>query len=97
MEPVKQQENNKAATKLLERLGQVLEQHGTGSKPQSWLYGSTPTALDAHLTVFLARLEDINHLDLVPEILKSYKDWVTKERTEWREMMGGLRTMPPRD
>lgn len=87
-------ENLEFASDVLIRLGKIAEEHCIA--PRSWLYGEVATALDAHLVVLLARLDDVGKMHIVPHSLRGYYEWATKERTEWRTMMGGERTMPPK-
>ncbi|KAK4574113.1 hypothetical protein LTR86_001874 [Recurvomyces mirabilis] len=56
---------------------------------QTWLFGTQlPTALDAHLVVFLARMKDLKRTDLVPGKLGEYLERATNDR-EWLEVMKG--------
>lgn len=60
-----------------------------------WLFNfDKPSALDAHLVVFIARMMDINRGDLVPEALKGYAA-KAMNGTEWKEVMQGRTTRPP--
>ena len=57
-----------------------------------WLFGAAvPTALDAHLVTFIARLKDIGRTDLVPDALVRYAD-LAMETPEWRGVMNGRKT-----
>lgn len=82
-------ENEKNARKLLASL----EERFIG--PESWIFGSQPTALDVHLVVFIARMTDVGRDNLVPEKLKSYGKWAM-QKSEWVELMEGRKTMIPR-
>ena len=64
-------------------------------RPDRWLYGSLPTALDAHLVVFIARMTDVGRDTLIPGKLKQYGAWAM-ETPEWIKMMDGRKTMVPR-
>ncbi|TVY87385.1 hypothetical protein LAWI1_G005630 [Lachnellula willkommii] len=58
-----------------------------------WLFGLlVPTALDAHLVTFLARLRDLGRDELIPPSLRAYED-AAMETPEWRRVMNGRRTM----
>jgi hypothetical protein len=60
-----------------------------------WLWGlAHPTALDAHLVVFIARLLDVGHGHIVPASLMEYIERV-KKGSEWAEVMQGRQTIPP--
>ena len=59
-----------------------------------WLWGlSRPTALDAHLVAFIARLRDIGQGDNVPSDLSIYAD-TAMAGSEWNSTMQGRRTFP---
>ena len=60
--------------------------------PDRWLFGEKPTALDAHLVVFIARMIDVGQQKLIPKKLHDYGDWATLG-AEWTQMMNGRRTM----
>jgi hypothetical protein len=86
--PAQVLKNKEKARKLLLELETLLV-HAAGR----WLYGATvPTALDAHLVTFIARLRDLGKEDLVPEVLIRYSD-KAMETPEWRGVMNGRRTM----
>jgi glutathione S-transferase len=59
-----------------------------------WLFGENPTALDAHLVPFLARMTDVGRTSLLPLKLREYAAWAT-QRHEWKRMMNGMSTMAP--
>ncbi len=79
-------ENEQRAKTLLESLTTHL------AEPQSWIFGPTPTALDAHLVVFIARLTDVGRDHLIPAKLKDYCAWAM-QKPEWVAMMNGRKTM----
>ena len=57
-----------------------------------WLYGSgVPSALDAHLVTFVARMRDVGRQDIIPEGISSYGD-KAMETAEWRSVMDGRRS-----
>jgi hypothetical protein len=53
-----------------------------------------PTALDAHLIVFVARLRDAGRGELVPTLVVKYADGAM-DTSAWRDMMQGRQTIPP--
>ncbi|KAL7782758.1 hypothetical protein V8C43DRAFT_295523 [Trichoderma afarasin] len=56
---------------------------------KKWLFGlETPTALDAHLVTFIARLKDINKGDLVPQSLLTYAA-AAQNMAEWKNVVQG--------
>jgi len=58
-----------------------------------WLFGlAYATALDAHLVVLIARLQDIGKGEIVPPELTAYADRAM-EGPEWQSVMEGRRTM----
>jgi len=58
-----------------------------------WMFGQQkPTALDAHLVVMIARLQDVGRDSIIPEALKEYGDRAMNT-PEWIEVMDGRRTM----
>lgn len=82
------EKNKTNARKLLSELEELLVS-GAGQ----WLYGATvPTALDAHLVTFIARLKDLGKENLVPQALIRYAD-KAMETPEWRGVMNGRKTM----
>ncbi|KEF62036.1 uncharacterized protein A1O9_00008 [Exophiala aquamarina CBS 119918] len=81
-------ENEKNAKSLLSELSDKLR------GPESWIYGEKPTAIDAHLVVFIARMMDVGREQLIPEKLRDYTHWAM-QKPEWVNMMGGRSTMIP--
>ena len=68
-----------------------------GATAESWLFDLPhPTALDAHLTCFIARMLDVGRDDIIPSKLKSYAERVM-ETEEWKSVMQGRKTMVPKD
>lgn len=62
----------------------------------TWIYGDKPTALDAHLVPFIARMTDVGRENLFPEKLKQYGRW-TMAGDKWIEIMEGrTSTMVPK-
>jgi hypothetical protein len=53
-----------------------------------------PTALDAHLVVFVARLKDAGRGELVPARVMEYADRAMNA-SAWKAVMQGRQTIPP--
>jgi len=86
--PAEVETNNEKARKLLLELDRLVV-----PSAGPWLWGETiPTALDAHLIVFLARLRDLGKGELIPQALCQYGD-MAMETVEWQRVMGGRQTM----
>ena len=65
----------------------------TGSK-SGWLLGFIqPSALDAHLAVFIARMYDMEKSYLIPKTLQNYATRIF-ESEEWLDLMQGKTTNP---
>lgn len=60
----------------------------------SFLFGPEPSALDAHLAVFIARMQDVGRDNLIPPKLREFGTRA-KETPEWVKMMDGRSTMVP--
>lgn len=74
---------------ILRKMEHLLHQHSS----ESWLFASSsPTALDAHLIIFIARLFDIGRKDLIPERLLEYGEMACKTQ-EWDQVMQDRRTV----
>jgi glutathione S-transferase len=82
------EKNENAAKDLLIRLANRV------SSSHAWLYGSTATALDAHVVCFIARMCDVNRHHLVPQSLKEYAARAMKQ-VAWNSVMQGRGTMVP--
>lgn len=64
---------------------------GSGQGP--WLFGlESPTALDAHLVVFIERMREVGRGELIPAGLQAYAD-KAKAGKAWEGVMQGRRTM----
>lgn len=73
----------------------LLKIEGLVSEPPSqWLFGQKPSALDAHLIPFIARLREVGREYLIPQALGRYADWAMGGN-EWTELMDGRPTMHP--
>lgn len=72
------------------RFQDMLHESGSG-----WLMGSEkPSALDAHLVVFIARMYDAKRAELIPPRLKEYGERAM-DGEAWKNVMEGRNTMPP--
>lgn len=61
----------------------------------AWILDTThPTALDAHVIVFLARLKDAGRRELIPARIIDYAG-KQMDTVVWKEMMQGRSTIPP--
>lgn len=75
---------------LLHEIGEVLQVSRT-----DWILSTTlPTALDAHVIVFVARLKDAGRGELVPGRIIDYAD-KQMETNLWKDMVQGQGTVPP--
>jgi hypothetical protein len=60
-----------------------------------WILNTThPTALDAHVIVFIARLKDAGRGELVRARIVNYAD-KQMDTASWKDMMQGRSTIPP--
>ncbi len=76
------------------RLMDAFAEHVSGLGP--WLFGEQrPTALDAHLVIFIARMLDLGRGEAVPEPLKAYAE-AAFASAEYNAVMAGRRTLPGR-
>lgn len=84
------EQNEARARQVLLKLDEILYESKTW-----WCFGlEKPSALDAHLIVFIARLTDIERTDLIPEALKGYAA-KAMSLPQWDEVMHGRATKPP--
>lgn len=75
---------------LLHEIDEVLQVSQT-----DWILSTTlPTALDAHVIVFVARLKDAGRRELVPGCIIDYANKQMKTAV-WEEMVQGQGTVPP--
>lgn len=79
-----------------EFLAKVLElrsKNGSDTK-EGYIFGSSPTVLDAHVLPFLARLCDVGKKDVVPPPLV---EWVEhfRQGPVWKEVVPSYTTLPP--
>ncbi|KAH8683737.1 hypothetical protein BGZ61DRAFT_456240 [Ilyonectria robusta] len=83
------------ATALMHEIDALLPEKGIDGQAGPWLFGlQQPTALDAHLIVFIARMRDVNRLELIPDKLQRYAEEATRT-VEWKQVMFTRRTMAP--
>jgi hypothetical protein len=67
-----------------------------GDTSESWLFDFPhPTALDVHLTVFIARMLDVGRDDLFSDKMRNYAARAM-QTDEWKSVMQGRKTMIPR-
>ena len=67
-----------------------------GEEAESWLFDLPhATALDVHLTVFIARMLDIGRGIIIPDKLRSYGERAMQTE-EWKSVMQGRSTSRPR-
>ena len=80
--------------KLMDRLESLVTWPPSRTESStSWLFDLPhPTALDAHLIVFIARMLDVNRGEIIPERLKKYAAQVM-ETNEWESVMQGRGTV----
>lgn len=74
---------------LQERNSSSDEANGNG-KP--WIFGDTPTILDAHAATLIARIIDLERFDLVSEPARVYASAVM-ETNEWKQVAHGRPTI----
>jgi glutathione S-transferase len=87
--PSETERNVKKASELMASLERLVV------KPNGWLFGEKPTALDAHLVVFIARMTDVGRESLIPDKLRQYAQWAMRG-SEWTKMRDGRQsTMVP--
>lgn len=77
-------------TNLLHEISEMLRVSQT-----DWVLDTThPTALDAHIIVFVARLKDAGREELVPARIVDYAD-KQMDTVVWKDMVQGRGTVPP--
>jgi hypothetical protein len=90
LEPGIPEHNQQLATALLSECEDLLSPAGP------WLFGlDEPTALDAHLVTFVARLTDVGRIDEIPASIRQYAARAMAG-DEWKHMMQGQNTLGPR-
>ncbi|OQV08105.1 Glutathione S-transferase, domain-containing protein [Cladophialophora immunda] len=81
---------NEDSRKYLEKVEAIRVQQATEGSP--WLLGGEhPTALDAHVAVFVARLQETEHEDLVPEGMNRWAKPIMA-LPEWETLLKGKPT-----
>ena len=73
---------------FLEEVDMVLSKWGTEG---NWLFGATPTSLDAHVIVFIARLRETGIENIILGSVSRYADTVMA-MPEWKKLMNGKHT-----
>ncbi|KKK27375.1 hypothetical protein ARAM_002286 [Aspergillus rambellii] len=75
-------------------LSEVAKQHHEFSDGGTWIFGdgTGPTVLDAHVVAFIARLIDINLVELVPPQLLPFVETIMA-LPEWEDAMKGRPTV----
>ena len=87
--PSETEKNVKKASELMASLERLVE------KSNGWLFGQKPTALDAHLVVFIARMTDVGRESLIPDKLRQWAQWAM-QGPEWTKIREGRQsTMQP--
>lgn len=94
---LKRESAERAVAQTRELFGKVdgmLKASDGDGRRASWVFGTAhPTAFDAHLVVYVARMRDVGRGELIPGRVMEYLDRAT-EGVEWKEMMDGRRTVP---
>ncbi|KAF2995482.1 hypothetical protein E8E14_003867 [Neopestalotiopsis sp. 37M] len=67
---------------------------GESSQPSRYIFGDSPTVLDAHMLVFLCRVADAGRSSMVPPALL---EWLEEFRRGdlWTQIVPGGTTLPP--
>lgn len=88
LEPQNVQKSVDDTEKYLREIAELLERSKTG-----WILNTTkPTALDAHVVVFICRLQDVHRDSLIPENVAHYAE-VAMAQAAWKETTKGRGTM----
>lgn len=88
LEPDEVQKNVDRTSTYLAEIAQLLERSKSG-----WILDTAePTMLDAHVVVFVCRLQDIQRGGLIPERVRRCAE-VAMSQPAWEEVMQGRRTM----
>ena len=75
------------ASQLMEDMQSYLPDHAR------WLFGlSEPSALDAHLITFIARMRDVGRDEIIPARLQAYAE-AAQKTPEWNSVVVGGTTM----
>ena len=81
------EENIEKAKALMLRFDEMVQE----SKTTWFLSMPEPSALDAHLIVFIARMYDVKRHVLIPERLQQYAN-AAMSQSAWQELMDGRNT-----
>lgn len=80
--------NVDSTSTYLAEIAQLLERSKSG-----WILDTkVPTMLDAHVVVFVCRLQDIQRGGLIPEQVRQFAE-VAMSQPAWEEVMQGQRTV----
>lgn len=71
------------------KVATLKEQHNA-----KYVFGPQPTALDAHMLVFLRRIKDSGFDEHVPQTLREWSEELSKEEI-WMTVVPGRKTLPP--
>jgi glutathione S-transferase len=83
--PAETERNERKTGELMASLETLVAEK---DEPTGWLFGDKPTALDAHLVAFIARMVDVGRSNLIPEKLQQYAQWAM-QGPEWIKMRDG--------
>ena len=90
LQPENVKANEEKAIALMKEFDENIKNHSTGL-----CFGfDTPSALDAHLLVFIARMMDKGRDDIVSAGLKHYAAQLMAS-DEWKDVMQGQSTLAP--
>jgi hypothetical protein len=82
LKPEKMQSEVTKATEYMQGLVPLLRPNAG-----PWMFGTQrPTAMDAHLVVMIARLQNVGRDSIIPDKLKAYADLAMRS-PEWIEVM----------
>lgn len=84
-----QHANEEYAAKLMAKLDTLLKE----SKTDYFFGFEKPSALDAHMVVFIARMLDVGRGDVLPASIREYGD-KAMSGTVWKQVMDGRTTSP---
>lgn len=94
---LKRESAERAVAQTRELFGKVdgmLKAADGDGRRASWVFGTAhPTAFDAHLVVYVARMRDVGRGELIPGRVMEYLERAM-DGAEWREMTKGGKTVP---
>ena len=80
-----------SATMFLSKIKNVIESSQVDRSP--WMFGTKyPTALDAHVVPFIARLLDVGRERMLGDTVRLYAENIFQEEA-WRKTMQGRKTV----